>query len=427
MNPRFTLDVPSFQKLLEAAWVLQIERDRELSETRNGMNVLAVPSDKNELNAAFPVISPASVLETARAFAEAHAPEIDNVDLEVIDPEIVDPEVVDPDIVGPSVVPIPLTAAPIYQRAEVAGALALAADGHCSSLPDPVRFAAADVFEKPARGKNGAAGGQISRRVTLRLMPFRDKYRVSLRLVPFRGQLKDEEHALFTRIASAFGPLSRVTAAYAGPVVVLAIMLAFLSSLLGIHGPTLTAVKAAVAVPKIAVGGSPGLDSLVQAQSSAAPGSEQGRSERPLVEPTIVEPAVAKPAVVEAPALEPPALEPSHLRVTDATASSLVGGLSRYEIQTVRQQAQYGDDVAALTLGMAYEIGRHVPQSCAQAAHWIAVAAEEGNPAAQYNLGLRYISGDGIPTDLDEARKWLRKAAGRGYQKASLTLQTSRL
>jgi TPR repeat protein len=126
-------------------------------------------------------------------------------------------------------------------------------------------------------------------------------------------------------------------------------------------------------------------------------------------------------------AVEPPSLEASHLRVTDAAASSLVGGLSPYEIQTVRQQAQYGDAAAALTLGMAYEIGRHVPQSCAQAAHWVAVAAEEGDSAAQYNLGLRYLSGDGIPSNLDEAKKWLRKAAGHGYQKASLTLQASRL
>jgi TPR repeat protein len=92
-------------------------------------------------------------------------------------------------------------------------------------------------------------------------------------------------------------------------------------------------------------------------------------------------------------------------------------------METVRQQAQYGDDVAALTLGMAYEIGRNVPQSCAQAAHWVAVAAGEGNSAAQYNLALRYVSGDGTPTDPDEARKWLQKAARRGYQKARLTLQ----
>ena len=34
MNQQFTFDVSSFQKLLEAAWVLQCERDHELSESR---------------------------------------------------------------------------------------------------------------------------------------------------------------------------------------------------------------------------------------------------------------------------------------------------------------------------------------------------------------------------------------------------------
>jgi hypothetical protein len=412
MNRRFTLDVPSFQKLLEAAWVLQCERDRELSETHDGMTVLAVPSDKDESNAVLPLTLPGNVLEPATAIAEAHTPQI----------EIVDPEIVDHEIVDPSFVPSPLTAAPIYQRAEVAGALALAADHHCPPLRDPIGFAAPDVFEKADRAKNGAAGGKIGRRVSLRLVPFGDKYRVSLRLVPFRGQHKDKGHSLSTQIASVFGRFSRVTAAYAGPVVVLAIMLAFLSSLLGIHGPTLTAVKAAVLVPKIAIGDSPTRGYVGQSQSAAAAGSGDPRTDHFVVAATAPEPAAPEPA-----APEPAAPEPSHLRVTDAAALSLVGGLSRYEMRTVRQQAQYGDDVAALTLGMAYEIGRHVPQSCAQAAHWVAVAAEEGNSAAQYNLALRYISGDGIPINLDEARKWLKKAAGHGYQKARLTLQASRL
>jgi uncharacterized protein len=72
---------------------------------------------------------------------------------------------------------------------------------------------------------------------------------------------------------------------------------------------------------------------------------------------------------------------------------------------------------------MAYELGRYVPRSCTEAAHWVAVAAQEGSSAAQYNLALRYVSGDGTPINLDEARKWLEKSAAHGYQKA---LQTSR-
>jgi TPR repeat protein len=250
-----------------------------------------------------------------------------------------------------------LTVTPIYQRAEVAGALAMAADRHCSPLRDPIPLPAPDVFKKATRGKNETAVIQTSRRVVLSLAQFN---------------------------------------------VVLLIMLAFLYSQLGSHRPALTAVKAAPLVPKIAVDDSPTRDHVGQAQSPLATGSEDPRTDLPV-------------------------LEPSHLRVTDTAASSLVEGLSRYEMHTVRRQAQYGDDVAALTLGMAYEIGRHVPQSCTQAGHWVAVAAEEGNSAAQYNLALRYVSGDGTPTNLDEARKWLEEAAGHGYQKAQLTLQASRL
>jgi TPR repeat protein len=377
MNARFTLDVPSFQKLLEAAWVLQCERDLGLSESHHGVTVLTFPSDKEELNGLLPLSSPGNVLEPARAVAEADTQQIR-------------------EIVDPSVVPNPLTVAPIYRQGEVAGALALAADRNCSSLRDPIPFPGPDVFKKAARVKNETPVAEISRWASLSLV---------------------KEPSLSTRTASNLKRASQVAAAYAGPVVVLLIMLAFLFSQLGIHRPALTSVKAAplvpriavdkIAIEKIAVDESPTRDDVGQTHSPVATGSENPRNVLP--------------------ALEPAVHEPSHLRVTDPAASSLVEGLSRYEMQTVRHQAQYGDDVAALTLGMAYEIGRHVPRSCTHAAHWVAVAAEEGNSAAQYNLALRYLSGDGTPTNRDEARKWLEKAAGRGYQKARLTLRASHL
>jgi len=362
-------------------------------ESPKGATVLALPSDKGERNAAPALPSPVNVFEPARAVADAHTPQV----CEILDP---------------SVVPSRLTVTPISQQAEVAGALALAAEPYCSPLAGSVPFRAPDVFEEAARGK--IAGVQISRRVTFRLVRSGDKYRVGLRLAPVRDTSKVKEHALAIRTASALKRVSRVSTAYAGPVVVLAIMLAFVFSLLGIHGPSLTAVKAAARLPRMVIADSPTRDDVAQAQSAAATGSADPGT-MPLFRP---------------PALEPPAgtgLEPSHLRVTDAAASSIVAGLSRYEMQTVRRQAQYGDGVAALTLAMAYEIGHNVPQSCTEAAHWVAVAAEEGNSAAQYNLALRYVSGDGTPTNLDEARKWLKEAAGQGYQKARLTLQASSL
>ena len=399
MNHRFPLDVRSFQKLLAAAWVLQCERDRELSESHNGVTILAVSSHKDEWHTALPLPSPGNVFEPARAIAEAHTPPIH-------------------EIVAPSVIASALPVAPIYQQTEVAGALALAPDLDSSPLRDPIPFPPPDVSKKAARGTNEAAVAQNSRREALSLV---------------------KEPAVSAPTASNFKRASLVTAAYAGPVVVLLIMLAFLFSLTRIHRPILTAVKTTILAPKvaidriaadkiavdpvdkdkivvskdkdrdkIAVDASPTSAYVGQTLSPVAAASEHARADVPVLPATVPKPTVP---------------EPSHLRVTDPAALSLVAELSPFEMQAVRQQAEYGDAVAALTLGMAYELGRYVPRSCTEAAHWVAVAAQEGNSAAQYNLALRYISGDGTPTNLDEARKWLEKAAAHGYQKA---LQASR-
>src|SRR5262249_51472345 len=77
-----------------------------------------------------------------------------------------------------------------------------------------------------------------------------------------------------------------------------------------------------------------------------------------------------------------PPSEVSHMRATDPDTAAIVGDLSRFEIRSLRRQAQFGDDSAAFTLGMAYETGRYLPQSCWQAAQWVAMAAGAGNPAA---------------------------------------------
>lgn len=97
--------------------------------------------------------------------------------------------------------------------------------------------------------------------------------------------------------------------------------------------------------------------------------------------------------------------------------------LSRFEISGLRRQAKYGDDSAAFTLGMAYEVGHYVRRNCAEAARWVKMAAESGSPAAEYNLGLRYRDGDGVSADLHESEKWLRKAAAHRNRNARLALQ----
>jgi hypothetical protein len=118
-----------------------------------------------------------------------------------------------------------------------------------------------------------------------------------------------------------------------------------------------------------------------------------------------------------------PSIAISHEQITDLATSSVVEQLSRYEINGLRRQAKYGDDAAAFTLGMAYEVGRYLRQNCVEAARWVTTAAEAGNAAAQYNLGLRYRDGDGVSADLNESEKWLREAAAHRNPEAKLALQ----
>ena len=89
-----------------------------------------------------------------------------------------------------------------------------------------------------------------------------------------------------------------------------------------------------------------------------------------------------------------PRLEPSHLHVTDDATLSELQDFSRFELQPIRRQAEFGDGAAALTLGMAYETGEGITQSCAQAARWILISAQDGNPAARYKPALALSTGD---------------------------------
>ena len=117
-----------------------------------------------------------------------------------------------------------------------------------------------------------------------------------------------------------------------------------------------------------------------------------------------------------------PAYPLSHMQVTDPAMLSALRDLSRYEIVGLQRQALYGDDSAALLLGMAYETGHLVPQNCVKAGQWVAKSANQGNAAAQYNLGLRYRHGDGEPVNQEVGARWLRKAAAQKYSQAQLAV-----
>jgi TPR repeat protein len=119
-----------------------------------------------------------------------------------------------------------------------------------------------------------------------------------------------------------------------------------------------------------------------------------------------------------------PAFKLSHRQVTDPAMSSALRDLSRHEIVGLQRRAAYGDNSAALLLGMAYETGHLVPQDCIKAREWVTESANEGNAAAQYNLGLRYRQGDGVPVNQEVGAQWLRKAAAQKYFQAQLALES---
>ena len=127
-------------------------------------------------------------------------------------------------------------------------------------------------------------------------------------------------------------------------------------------------------------------------------------------------------AYVTEPAGTPISSQVSHLRVTDRATKDALRNSSPYELAGLRRRAEFGDDSAAFQMGMAYEIGRGLAQSCTTAARWVTRAASEGNAAAQYNLGLRYRDGDGVPVNQEESARWLRKAAARQGSNARLAL-----
>ncbi len=351
MTHRPALDVNSFQKLLNAAWVIQCQRDREQAELRAEPAPDLASSTVEPLGGNAPTVS----AEDGGVMAEASRDSQPAAMAEAVDP----------------LPPIPTTplgpmtslsmAAPMPLPDKVNGSLAL--DPYRPWPPkkkDPIPFRATEDLKKPAL--SAVVVSEVKRGTALIL-----------------GKLKAKESSL-PRLRVIIPINTRRTArAYSGPVVVLLIVLFFVLFQLFSHRAGLTSVKAST-----------------------------------------------EPTPVTAPASQESLLESSHLRVTDPSVSFIVEDLSRYEMRTIRRQAQFGDDNAALALGMAYELGRQVPQSCSQAAQWITSSAEAGNAAAQYNLALRYATGDGTPKSQERAEKWMQTAARNGNLQAAAALDQMR-
>ena len=332
MSKRVTLDLSSFQKLLEAAWVLQCEQDRVVHRARAATGDASIRWEPT---------APASewaepVLEGA-VVADQCAP------------------------VLASDIPLPPPTA-VGRNVDVVGSLALAPVPQAIPQPTPVPFLGSENLKKPVSRHGGIIGAIHAQHVSDIPEARVPSARPRLVLVIPKRTPSDLR-------------------AFVGPAVVLAVLLVFLFCEIAAHQLRVTPVKAA--------------------------------------------PESATTADIAVPAVsishnDEPATVTSHLQVTDARTETALQNLSPYEIRNLRRQAQFGDDPAALTLGMAYETGHGVRQSCSEAARWISIAAADGLAAAQYNLSLRYRDGDGVPSDPQQAQKWISAAADQGYPPANV-------
>jgi localization factor PodJL len=86
--------------------------------------------------------------------------------------------------------------------------------------------------------------------------------------------------------------------------------------------------------------------------------------------------------------------------------------------QRIVALANTGDSRAQLVLGMKYLEGSGTQINEAEAARWLARAAQQGEPLAQYRLGTLYERGRGVPTNGKLATHWYDLAAKQGNRKA---------
>ncbi|MBU2548475.1 MAG: SEL1-like repeat protein [Proteobacteria bacterium] len=91
-------------------------------------------------------------------------------------------------------------------------------------------------------------------------------------------------------------------------------------------------------------------------------------------------------------------------------------------IKLLRPMAEKKDPIAQYTLALMYDSGKGAPADPAQAASWLAQAAEQGLAEAQIFLGSMYEKGRGVEKDPARALAWYRRAADRGEPRAQFKL-----
>ena len=99
--------------------------------------------------------------------------------------------------------------------------------------------------------------------------------------------------------------------------------------------------------------------------------------------------------------------------LTDAAAAYERGDYAT-ELRLLKPLADQGNAEAQARLGIAYDLGRGVPQDYAQALKYYHLAADQGDAGAQNSLGLMYKYGHGVPHDYEQAKKYYHLAADKG-------------
>jgi hypothetical protein len=395
-NQRLTLDHTSFERLLAAAWVLQCLQDQ----------LHGPPVDRDD-----PVAEPVKIqqqLETPRSSLQAITESLPESTLRMADASSEHAQLIVPPTANNSVVESAKVLPPLQMETR--------------NVDPDVMIAPESVEPKESlRSENIATLNPINTPVPLWTNHTNNdgetwaKFRAAFNLQS--ANLRNTFNRALDAIPNPL-PNFRITfsmralraVAIATPVWVLSLVAALLFLEVWRHGSFQSAQATSRPNPPIV--------------TAAATNPSTTLTTTTLTTTTQPEPPDVKPLINQtrqSNATTP--LETSHKRITDGATQSAVAQLSRYEIKGLRRRAKYGDDSAAFTLGMAYEVGHSVPQNCVEAAHWVATAAEAGDAAAQYNLGLRYRDGDGVPANRTESEQWLRRAAAHRNQQAKHALK----
>lgn len=94
------------------------------------------------------------------------------------------------------------------------------------------------------------------------------------------------------------------------------------------------------------------------------------------------------------------------------------------KLQRQTDDAQRGDPIAQLILGLKFFKGQDVEKNLEQAAHWLRQSASQNNQLAQYNLAMLFDQGHGMPKDHAMAAKWYQRAAEQGHKMSQYNLAT---